>query len=511
MSFDYRLMLVKCITLLYRESCLTSEETNSADLVRSVVESVKVPDSSLSISHERETLTSLMDTSLYLANMPVADKVDQADLLQRLKINCTYDEALYAALEQGISPTLNDDENKRVVLSIRQYLTDAFKEQEVIETVKKAANGLIFDRHKIKNLKLYLQELVSKVEPHLIENDRKDPAIVDEVNFEDVGKLTSVCQAIQEIVSGESGFKTGWQDLNDMMQGTLLRGECVGIQALQHNYKTGFSLTLFKQIAIYNKPEIIPGKKPLLLRISTEDSLNSNIQFLFQNLKENEEGATPDLTKYTPIEMANYVKSCLEANGWHIKMIRINPSEYSIRSIQNEVIALESMGYEVQLLMIDYLPMIPTIGCEQGPAGHDYRDMLRKMRNFCSSRRILFITPWQMSTDAKMLLREGRTEFLKQIVGKGYYSGTKQADQEFDAEIAIHIEEFNGRSFLTVARGKHRRPTTIPEYMKYFVLPFPEKGSIPDDLNKQRIGRRKIGGGTIGSGEENPFFEFDAA
>jgi hypothetical protein len=43
----------------------------------------------------------------------------------------------------------------------------------------------------------------------------------------------------------------------------------------------------------------------------------------------------------------------------------------------------------------------------------------------------------------------------------------------------------------------------------YMVLPFPQKGSIIDDLGKQPIHSRKVGGGPVGSGEETPFFMFD--
>ena len=163
------------------------------------------------------------------------------------------------------------------------------------------------------------------------------------------------------------------------------------------------------------------------------------------------------------------------------------------------------------LFRSDYLPMVPTTGCEQGPSGHDLRDLTRRMRNFCSAKKITMITPWQISTEAKTLLREGHTNFVSKVAGLGYYAGSKQIDQEIDLELVIHIEKFNGSAWLTVQRGKHRLPTTIPDNLKYFVLPFPEEGSIPDDLKGPRIGRRKIGGGPIGSSDEIPFHDFDEA
>jgi hypothetical protein len=253
-----------------------------------------------------------------------------------------------------------------------------------------------------------------------------------------------------------------------------------------------------------------PGKKPLLLRISFEDSLNSNLQFLYQNIWENNNGGeTPSLKGLKAQDMGRYVREHMQVTGYHVRMMRVDPGQWTYKDIQNTVLDYEANGYEVHCLMLDYLPMIPTTGCEQGSGGIDKLDMVRRMRNFCSSRGILMITPWQMSTDAKMLKREGSTELVKKVKDGGYYKDTKQVDQEVDGELYQHIEHVNGDAFLTMQRGKHRLPSLIAEVDKYIVLPFPKNASIPDDLNKREITLRKPGGGQLGSDHEVPFFEFD--
>ena len=513
MAADNKLLLVKSITLLYRESLLQEKESNSADLVRTVLGTIKLPEVSLTINQERECLAGLRDTALYMCGQALDYTYEKEDILQRLKINCQNDDRLYEAFVQGIDKEMDEGSLKRTILGIRKYLNDTFRENEIVEMVRKANNQLMFNRDQIKDIRQFVQQLSSELEPYQIEANRKDPAIVGSVDIGDVSAMTAVCEAIQDLGNQTTVLKTGWQDLNVMMQGGIRRGECITIQALQHNYKTGFSLTIFKQIAVYNTPILDnPAKKPLLLRISFEDSLQMNIQFLYQNLYENENGGvTPDITKVTPADMAKYVQERMQATGYHVKLLRVNPSEWTYKDIQNTVLEYEANGYEVHLLMLDYLPMIPTTGCDQGPAGHDYRDLVRRMRNFCSAKRIALVTPWQMSTDAKMMVREGRSDLVKQVAGMGYYAGSKQIDQEVDLELVIHIERFNGAAFLTVQRGKHRIPTIISDSDKYLVLPFPERGSIPDDLKGPRIARRKIGGGVIGTSEEVPFFDFEGA
>lgn len=507
---DNRLILVKCITLLYRESMLTEKESNSADLVRTVLEGIKLPELSLSMNSERECLMGLKDTALYMCSSVIATVYEKEDLLQRLKVNCANDEKLYDAFAQGIERDMDEPSLKRTVLSIRKYINDTFRENELINLISKANNTLKFQRESVKDIRQYVVDLSSSLEPYLLEANRKDPAVVGSVDIGDTTGLSNVFQDIQNADNATSILRCGFQGINKMLQGGFRRGECWVTPALQHNYKTGFSLTIFKQMAIYNVPKMDnPAKKPLMLRISFEDSLKDNIQFLYQNFWQNENnGEMPDLKNVKASDMAAYVKEKMGVKGYHVKFMRVNPSAWTYKDIQNTIIEFEAQGYELHVLMIDYLAMIPTTGCEQGTAGADMRDMWRRMRNFCSARNILMISPHQLSTEAKMLIREGRTDFVKAVANKGYYDGTKRLDQEVDGELTMHLERLGLEAYLTFQRGKHRLPTIIPEADKYLVLKFTEKGCILDDLDKVDTSRTKVGGGFKGTVDEFPSHEF---
>lgn len=506
---DNRLLLVKCITLLYRESMITDRESNSGDLVRTVLEGIKLPELSLSMNSERECLMALRDTTLYMCANPVSTTYEKDELLQQLKVNCFNDEKLYDAFVQGIEKDMDEPSIKRTVLSIRKYINDTFRENEIVNLFSKAANTLRFNRETIPDIRGFVKDFAGHIEPYMVEANRKDPAIVGSVDIGDTKSLSEVFQEIQDNSNDIGILKTGWQGINRMTQGGFRRGETWILPALQHNFKTGLSLSFFRQFAVYNTPVMDnPAKKPLLLRISFEDSLPSNIQFLYQCFWQNEHGVLPDLKKLTPEEIATYVKEKMGVNGYHCKFMRVNPSNWTYRDIQNTIIDLEAQGYEIHVLMLDYLAMIPTTGCEQGTMGSDLRDMWRRMRNFCSSRRILLISPHQLSSEAKMLIREGRTDFIKAVGNKGYYDGSKRLDQEVDGELNFHIERLNDEAYLTILRGKHRIPTIIPEKDKYMVLKFTEKGCILDDLGKPEATLRKVGGGPVGTPNEVPFFEF---
>lgn len=509
---DDRLILVKCITLLYRESLITEKTDNSADLVRTILEEIKLPEYNLSINHDRDLLSSLKDTALYMCSNTIDYVYEKEELLQRLKVNCANDPKLYEAFDQGISRDMDEGSLKRTILNIRKFINDVFRENEIVKIVKDASVSINFNRDKIKNIRTFVNDLCTKLEPYQIEASRKDPGVV---SFVDIGDEKSLMQSFKEVKQNndDSGLiLTGWQGINEMLVGGFRRHEQWCLPALQHKYKTGFTLSLFKQFAIYNDPVplmINPNKKPCLVRISFEDDLSTNLQFLYQNIVFNDTGEMPDIKKVGIDEMARVVKEKLQMKGYAVKMLRVNSSEWTYKDLQNYILELEANGYEIHVCMVDYLPMLPTTGCEDGPMGHALQDLYRRTRNFFSSRKILFITPHQLSSDAKQLVRDGHQDFVKLLPGRGYTRGCKSIDAEVDGLFYMHIERHSGRAYLTILKDKHRGVDVLPEEKMYVVLPFPKVGSIPDDLGKAPIHSRRVGAGAVGSGDENPFFMFD--
>jgi archaellum biogenesis ATPase FlaH len=503
---------------MYRESLITDKTENSADLVRTTLEAIKLPEVSITLSHDREHLKALKDTVLYLCSAALEVAHDKDELLQRLKVNCAHDEKLYEALAQGLEKDMDEGSLKRTVLSIRKYLNDAFRENEIVSLISKASKELNFGRDKIKDVRQFVRDLSVKLEPYQIEASRKDPAIVGSVDIGDTSGLSEVFDEIKEMDNHTSLLKTGWQGFNRMVGGGFRRGETVTIAALPHNNKSGLSLSLFKQMAIYNTPVMInPAKKPLMLRISFEDSLLQNVQFLYQNFFENEHPEKASLKNVSAKEMAEYVKTKMQVAGYHVKMMRVNPSEWTYKDIQNTVLGLEAQGYELHVLALDYLAMLPTTGCEQGTAGKDLLDMIKRMRNFCSARKILLMTPHQLSTEAKQLMRDGHSDFVKKLVGGGYYASSRALDNEIDVEVFINIEKVGGRAYQTIQRGKHRGISSTPDKDKYFVLPFPEDGRpILDDIHGADISCAKVGGPPTGAplaashGAETDFWSYSS-
>jgi len=483
---DNRLLLVKSITLLYRESQLIIKTMNSSDLVKTVVESIAIADVGLGISSERDILMHLRDTAIEMCQNPLDYEYSVDDLLQRLKLNCGEDSRLYEILAQGIETPKTESQIKRTVANLQRSLHNFFREQQINEVLNKASYQFKFHRDKITDVNTFISDLMSQLEPLQSVYQGRDPAVMTDIDIGDVSSLTRVFENIQEQTTDKGMLKTGWQRVNAMLNGGFRRGEFVCVPALQHKYKTGFTLSLFKHFAIHNVPYMLDSsKKPLLLRISFEDDIELNIRFLYQALKMDESHDDALNLNIDVAEMSAYIKARLQVNGYHVKMIRVDPSQWTYKHICNKVLELEAQGYEVHVLMIDYLSKLPRTGCmSSGPSGTDLRDMYSRMRNFCAARKTLCITPHQLSTDVKGLIRTGLPEdrLLKEIAWKGYFESSKQLDQEYDVGLYVHLFKHNKESWLSIYKEKHRGQVTAEDDV-HALYRFPKmKLPIADDL-----------------------------
>jgi hypothetical protein len=191
-------------------------------------------------------------------------------------------------------------------------------------------------------------------------------------------------------------------------------------------------------------------------------------------------------------------------------MIRVDPSQWTYMSVINKVIELEAQGYAIHVLALDYITLLPTIGCTQGPTGSDKRDLVRRLRNFTSARNISLITPLQLGPDVKQLIRNGIPDHqvLKEIVGKSMLDGSKAITQELDVLVYLNLFTHKRKKYLAVALDKHRLPTVVGEEDRFFMLKFPGL-NIPvlPDLDKEDSSFTKLPKGDYDDASEDRLSE----
>lgn len=390
---DKKLLLIQAITLMFRESQLENNTLESGTIVRPIAESVSLPDVSIGLMDtERDILVGLKSICLDMCDNALTRKFEAIDLLQKVKYICRDDDVLFSAFSQGVSEVLEEDRLKKLCMSIRKNFKAYAQEAKINDVINKAATKLKFGRDEIKDIHKFVQEVYGELEPFQSSGgNEKDPAIISTASSDEEGSMAKSFDSAKDLTDERGMFKTGWQGLNRMVQGGFRRGESVVLGAMQHNFKTGFSLSLFKHLAIYNKPFMLDEKKkPCLVHISFENSLEMNLPFLYKNIYENKTGQQADMKGKTSAELEAYVNQEMQINGYTVKFLHVNPSLWGYMDMCNYIIYLETQGYEIHLLMVDYLNMMPKTGCDNtGPMGANVRDLFRRVRNFCASLFIL--------------------------------------------------------------------------------------------------------------------------
>jgi len=480
-------ILFKAITLLHRECELeVTKDDSSRELARTIITTFNTNNKNNQLIGGESTI---IDDLKYL----IQDMVDNPDgydtdsITQSIVVILKEKPALAETVNKSITTEMSVPGMKRSVLTLRNRLNNYYKEYELRNLISKASYSINTGNLGDDSLLEYAKTLATNIEAlTFTTNKTKDPGIVNEFDInseEDVGKLFSKVSG--DNVAG-SLLKVSWQDINDMLQGGFRKGSFVMVNALQHNYKSGFLRSILAQMLRCNIPVLKdPTKKPLMVYISFEDDAEISIEFFYKYLYYSEHGKLPNMIEITPTEAAAYVKVKLSVNGYNIKMLRVNPSDWTYKHIFNKLLQYEADGYEIHAVLADYLSKLPTTGCIQGPAGTDIRDMFNRVRNYMSARDILFITPHQISVAGKQLIRNGVSPltFVKEVTGKGMTSDSTQLDQVVDLELYIHKAKVNGKYVLTVQRGKDRRPTIVDDNKLYCVLPFPNKAPIPDNVD----------------------------
>ena len=491
---DDQLVLAKAVTLLYRESQIPDKTEKSDILISGIISGIKAPEIGLGINSERDAIASLKKTVSDMLADPLNVVYDKQLFLQRIRLNTSGNDELYKAIEEAVSEDLPQEKLVATVSELRRTLNNYNTEKNVFNAIAKAYHDMKYSRDSITDINGLFNSIREVIENSTVVSDEKDPAILDEVNISDRNSIHRTFEKAKK-ANNSNIWKVGWKGLARMTQGGF-RSEFVVINALQHSYKTGFSLSIFSQLCTLNVPiDVKQGKKPAIVRYSFEDSLDKNFQFIYQYLKYAETREHVNIADLSTQEISDYVYEKLSENGWEVLFYRVDPTQWSYRKLIDHILSLEAKGYDVKAVMVDYLLKMPTVGCNtHGPMGSDKRDMFRRVRNFAEARGLLFITPQQLSSDVKTLLRGGMPEdqMPKEVAGKGYYDGCKTLDQETDLNIIIHLFHYNRKTYLAAYCDKHRLPTVVDEEDRYFILQFPYRMPIPPDREDEDQCMKKL-------------------
>ena len=487
-------ILITCIVLLFREREITKDGTyDSRNLVKSILAVTKPKRKELLDSDFNNPETPLVDLlNRMIANPEAYD--DRLNLLGELKVIFRTNTLYYDTAHDQLAAEMTDGGMKRSVTSMVNKLTQYYKSATAIQKLNLLTYNLNNGNIK-KSVPDDILEILPELESLCNKTSTKDAGILNTVQLSSKDDMENIVKNLKATKGEEGLLKTGWVQLNNMMQGGFRLGQMGTINSLQHNYKSGFVKSVFMQVARYNKPILKDiKKKPALVYLSFEDETIDTLEFMYTYLYYHENRRLPenedDLKNLTTEQIQEYVIKRLGQNGFEIFLVRADPTLWTYQNIFSLVNQYEAQGYEIKLLVIDYLAILPTTGCDtSGPTGTALRDMFRRVRNFASSKNIAVLNCHQLSTESKALIRNGIQDslFVKEVAGKGYTEGSKQIDQVIDFEIYIYKAKINKKWHLTVQRGKHRGVGIIDDNLLYFALPFPYRAPILENINDENI------------------------
>lgn len=521
---DIKLFLVKAITLMYQDGRLASIEQGKSSTVKPLIEEslkfIKLPDDEADDGLERNVVVNLRTTLLYILQLPQGEPVEQIDLLQRLKLNLRGDDSTYTALTTSIIEydETGADKLRRAITSGKRELRNFVSKEKAKSILRQASQKISFRSSEIGDLDGFVKNTMAELgEIDLSSGDTKtDPAFIGSVDFDDYSSVEKAFADMKAVLSVAGVIKSPWKDMNAMWSENdgIRRGETHLWNALPHNYKSGLLTDVFVGATLFNKPFLFDDKKkPALVLFSTEDDLSIIMSKIYKILKQRETNYTAAvITRSLPEkEMTEYVMAALNATGWKVFIHRVRPSLFTVHKYISTMEQYKAEGFEVALVVCDYLAMFNKSGRRNENKGDDIQDLFRATREYNAAELIAFVTAHQLSTDAKREKRVNPTNFLQQLPGKGYYEGCSKIDTEVDFEGYTNKQTVVNGSFQEFLWGKHRG--VVPdESKKYFVLKYldaPLYGLQYDYDLDHSLGYKLVGGKPSSAGGGKEWFDLE--
>lgn len=501
---NYKAVVINALQLIFWESQLPDATVETNPIVKVALKDFNIPKNANDTETTQEIYLSLTNlaTKLTLRKEP---EINKAWFTQQIRLITQEEPYVGDIIIESINQVLPELEIRKQILSLARELKEINRKDNLLNFIRSLANDYVYGN---KNFELsdLSNHVISHCETYAV-NDGDSvenmAGVMDYVDFTDIESLERIFKTAKEEVSPDEIIKFGMQGLNRMFgeNGGGRRGEQILIGGLQHHYKSGLAMKMTSSAAIYNTPKPKdPNKKPAILLVSTENDMTINVKTIYKQIFEPIVGRTIKMGDIDPSVAAREVKEKFAENGWHFLMVRVNPDEFGYNDYVNMVLQLETNGYELIVVTVDYLAMMQTKGLyDGGITGRDKQALFKRIRNFNCVHKILFITPHQLSTEALQIERDRPGRFLDEILNRAYYNECKTIAQEVDVEINIQKQIIEGKTYLNLGRGKHRGADNTPLKDQRCSYEFTEFG-IPDDINGIDLSMPRPGAGSNSSG-----------
>ncbi len=484
--------LIKIITILYFNDKADDTNENIFDEVNKYLREIKIDARAIVGLGD---LASVIEALRYTAEWMVHNnegKYDRKLLLQRLTINCQgnndYVEIAKLGLDENITSV---DARKKVINLLLELRYD--KKKNDLKNLIASLNAKLNFNNEYWEIGPTVTDLMTKLDDLQVTTKNEIPGLVGEVDFTNSEFIEKALNKGIELSDVEGLLNTGDQYLNYTSGGGFKRGFLINFNALTHHYKSGQLIDLSLNIPIYNNPWMWDQtKKPMILRISFENTIDQDIIIIYKKLYELTYKKAYDLTEVNIDEASKFLKDYFQQNGYTFHIQNYNPSNFCIYDLFNLLNKYINAGYEIHAVICDYLELITdnTYGDRKDSKISKTYEMVRC---FCYPKGITFITAAQLDTEAKNYYNYNKLGFLDKVCDGGYNRDCKSLHHKLDLDYTLCIiRHSDSYTYLGRILGKNRGTSIIPTNNRKAYHRFEFIGGIIPDIDMVYSGMKEI-------------------
>jgi len=480
------LILIKIISALYLNSLSEDKNETMHEEIEELLKGITTSNRAVAgLGTDDMVVEGLRDTvDWMLYNKDVG--YSKQDLSQRLAINLQGSNEYIVIVDKLLSDEVIVHELSGRVSGIMNELRHNKTKSKLKKMVLVANAKLNFSGDYI-NTKEFVNDFITELSEIQSKSTSVSKSLIGKVNFDNDEDLEDALAKTIELTDNTGILNTGFIGLNKALGGYgIPRGAAINFAALSYNYKSGILADLFVNIPHYNIPWMWDAsKRPLILNLTFENTLAQTLLIIYEKLYEIKTGKKCVMGKVDTAQARALIKEHTQVNGYSCHIEHYDPNNFSIYDIFELINDLLYAGYEIHAIICDYLSQVApnTFGDRLDTKIAKTFEMIR---NFCTPKGITFITAHQLSTEAQKYAKEYPTQMTRWAIGGGKYMDCQSLHTKLDIEVIQHIiQHIDGKSYLDIARGKHRcGGHNTPMAHRHFYLPFDEIGGIIPDYGK---------------------------
>lgn len=489
------LVLVKLLTAMYQAKKL--KDVNLVAELTEILEELPAPPPDVLVQ-DKNIRESIRAAIHWLLTQQDDDPLIKSLLMQRVVLFTKNDDSLKKIIEEGLEEMESEVLARKLIYKqiteIRMNSEDEAFQKKFKQKIKDFVYKDLAEmkREDWSNLMDMIQDKVNS------SFGERQSEIVVSVNTAKPESFFDIIEMAKKENSRDGILMTGIQGLNQGLEpdGGFRRGKMYMLEALTNRGKSFGMAHITASVGLYNKPMLRNAAKiPTILFESSEDTMDLVIMRMYKLACTIEFNAESDFQTADTANIVDTIANCFKKNGWYLVMNQIEAYKDNIANMFARVRRLELQGHEIIFYGYDYLAL-QNIDKVPGESKSDKLQLVyRRVRSFTTARGICFVTPHQLSPEAKKLLKELDDEsevyFAREVAGKSMTETSTKITNEVDGVICIHVAKTAVKNYFTGAIGKQRGEGCSPE-KRFFIYDIDPVFGLKHDINGKPAFRRSL-------------------